>query len=219
MGVIENRIDITELERSGGGGGGTAADVTYDNTTSHMTATDVQAALDELHLDIAEGLALVNTSVAVNRDAILGLEGDIADSTFLVSDLTETISDFANTDTLPELFGKIITHMNAVVASLDEGESIEIQSVDLTGIGTLEVKNKRLINTAFSAIYAYSFVAGSTQLVNYVMNILAASPRAVWSRIAYADGTTTAGEYDYTVAISTYNISGASVRYRKYKTV
>ena len=195
MGVIENRIDITELERSGGGGGGgTAASVSYDNTSSHMTATNVQAAIDELNLDITG-------------------------STFLVSDQTETISDFASTDTLPQLFGKIITQMNAVVSSLDEGESIEIQSVDLTGIGTLEVKNKRLISTTFSAIYTYSFVAGSTQLVNYVINILAASPRAVWSRIAYADGTTTAGEYDYTAAISTYNISGASVRYRKYKTV
>lgn len=76
MGVIENRIDITELERSGGGGGGgTAASVSYDNTTSHMTATNVQAALDELNLNIAEGLALVNTSVAANREAILGKAG------------------------------------------------------------------------------------------------------------------------------------------------
>lgn len=53
MGVIENRIDITELERSGGGGGGgTAASVSYDNTSSHMTAKNVQAAIDELNLDM-----------------------------------------------------------------------------------------------------------------------------------------------------------------------
>lgn len=79
MGVIENKIDITELQkRGGGGGGGTAASVSYDNTSSHMTATDVQAALDELNLDIAEGLALVNTSVAANREAILGLEEDFS---------------------------------------------------------------------------------------------------------------------------------------------
>ena len=49
MGVIENRIDITELERSGGGGGGgTAASVSYDNTSSGLTATTVQGAIDEV---------------------------------------------------------------------------------------------------------------------------------------------------------------------------
>ena len=79
MGVIENKIDITELQRTGGGGGGgTAASVSYDNTSSHMTATDVQAALDELNLDIAEGLALVNTSVAANREAIIATQENIA---------------------------------------------------------------------------------------------------------------------------------------------
>lgn len=49
MGVIENRIDITELERSGGGGGGgTAASVSYDNTSSGLSATTVQGAIDEV---------------------------------------------------------------------------------------------------------------------------------------------------------------------------
>lgn len=33
---------------SGGGGGGSADDITYDNTTSEMSATDVQEAVDEL---------------------------------------------------------------------------------------------------------------------------------------------------------------------------
>ena len=35
-------------EVNAGSGGGTAADITYDNTTSGLTATDVQAAIDEL---------------------------------------------------------------------------------------------------------------------------------------------------------------------------
>ena len=55
MGVIENRIDITELERSGGGGGGgTAASVSYDNTSSGLTATTVQGAIDEVVGDIGD---------------------------------------------------------------------------------------------------------------------------------------------------------------------
>lgn len=55
--TIQNSIDL--LERSGSGGSGdtvTASAVTYDNTSSGLTATDVQAAIDEVAAGIAEAL-------------------------------------------------------------------------------------------------------------------------------------------------------------------
>lgn len=58
--TIQNSIDLLEkaVEKGGGSGGSTtAASVTYDNTTSHLTAETVQAAIDEIDgsLDTVSG--------------------------------------------------------------------------------------------------------------------------------------------------------------------
>jgi len=39
---------IFNIPSGGGGGGGTAASTSYDNSISHLNATNVQAAIDEL---------------------------------------------------------------------------------------------------------------------------------------------------------------------------
>lgn len=55
--TIQNSIDLLERGGSGSSGGAsTAADISYDNTTSGLTATDVQAAIDEVAAGIAEAL-------------------------------------------------------------------------------------------------------------------------------------------------------------------
>ena len=56
--TIQNSIRLLEKEENGGGSGGvtTAANVTYDNTISGLTATDVQAAIDEVAAGITEAL-------------------------------------------------------------------------------------------------------------------------------------------------------------------
>jgi hypothetical protein len=43
-----------------GGGGGTAASISYDNTISGLTATDVQDAIDELALEVIFTIELVD---------------------------------------------------------------------------------------------------------------------------------------------------------------
>lgn len=55
------QASIENLEKkvnSGGGGGGasSAANVSYDNTQSGLTATNVQAAIDEVAAGITEAL-------------------------------------------------------------------------------------------------------------------------------------------------------------------
>ena len=54
--TIQNSIDLLEKAVGDGGSGGasTAADVSYDNTSSHLTADDVQAAIDELNTAISQ---------------------------------------------------------------------------------------------------------------------------------------------------------------------
>lgn len=128
MGVIENRIDITELERSGGGGGGgTAASVSYDNTSSGLSATDVQAALDELNLDIVEGLALVDTSVAANRAAITATQENIA-----------PVED-GETSTRAYVVGDYLMHLNSlmrVTAPIAIGDTLAA-GTNIAAAGTL----------------------------------------------------------------------------------
>lgn len=72
--TIQNSIDL--LEKKGGGGGGgasSAADVSYDNTTSHLTADDVQEAIDEINAKIpttAAQIPYVNTSSGLTADDV-----------------------------------------------------------------------------------------------------------------------------------------------------
>lgn len=47
--ILEDQVEDLEARPSGGG---TAAQVSYDNTSSHMTADDVQEAIDELNTAI-----------------------------------------------------------------------------------------------------------------------------------------------------------------------
>lgn len=55
--TIQNSIDLLERGGSGGSGGATTASaVSYDNTSSGLTATDVQAAIDEVAAGITEAL-------------------------------------------------------------------------------------------------------------------------------------------------------------------
>lgn len=51
--ILDLNNRVSELEKNKDSGGGTAEDVTYDNTASHLEATDVQAAIDELSGEIA----------------------------------------------------------------------------------------------------------------------------------------------------------------------
>lgn len=55
--TIKESIDLLEKRVDNAGGGGTtAANVSYDNTTSSLTATNVQAAIDEVAAGITEAL-------------------------------------------------------------------------------------------------------------------------------------------------------------------
>lgn len=74
--TIQNSIDL--LEKNGGGGSPvapTASDVSYDNTSSGLTADTVQEAIDELKSDIptslgANAITYDNTSSELTADDV-----------------------------------------------------------------------------------------------------------------------------------------------------
>ena len=63
--ILVNESIAIKKAGGGSGSGGSAADVSYDNTTSHLTASNVQAALDELVVNFQDGVdSVYNACVA-----------------------------------------------------------------------------------------------------------------------------------------------------------
>lgn len=54
--ILVNEAIANKKSGGGSGGGGSASDVTYDNSTSHLTASNVQAALDEVVENFQDGV-------------------------------------------------------------------------------------------------------------------------------------------------------------------
>lgn len=62
--TIQHSIDLLEKNGGGGGGGATSAsEVSYDNTSSGLTADDVQEAIDEVNTKATQALAGITTAL------------------------------------------------------------------------------------------------------------------------------------------------------------
>ena len=71
---------MDELKNSGGSGSVAAEDVSYDNTSSRLTANDVQAAIDELNTNISGLHAVSVDTMAITTAAAGDYETNIAAS-------------------------------------------------------------------------------------------------------------------------------------------
>ena len=68
--TIQNSIELLEKaveNGSGSGGASTAADVSYDNTSSHLTADDVQEAIDEINAKIPPAVEYSTTEHVIGK--------------------------------------------------------------------------------------------------------------------------------------------------------
>lgn len=89
------------LDKGGGGGSTSAADVSYDGTSSSLSADNVQAAIDEVAGEINDLTAAVisydNTSSGLTADnvqaAIDEVVGDVGDNSTAISTLSGDIDD------------------------------------------------------------------------------------------------------------------------------
>ena len=130
-----------------------ATKISYDNTTSGLTADDIQEAVDE----VAGSL----NQLAENVDELY-LNG-------------YTVEEFASAEYTPvenDTYGKaldgIASVMNDVIAALEDDEMIVANNIVITNVATLVCRNQPHYNTDsnFNAV-AFSLSAGDTSMVLY----------------------------------------------------
>lgn len=93
--ILGKKYDL--MGSGGGGGGASSADkVSYDNTTSQLTADNVQEAIDEVVGELSNVSSDLNTLAGVVGDAESGLVKDIADLGTDVSELSSDVTDLQN---------------------------------------------------------------------------------------------------------------------------
>ena len=162
-----NTKNIYSAEYEQGMGPTTAADVSYDNTNSHLTADDVQEAIDECAAALAdieasavssEGIgettnvqdsldyimsvkidgAYDNTSSGLSattiQEAIDEVAGDVSAITGKILQAIET-AVLPNCTSYPTIISNLKTDMEAVIAALPDDESISILGLSIDGFG------------------------------------------------------------------------------------
>ena len=103
--LLEDSVEDLEARPSGGG---TAADVSYDNTSSHLTADDVQEAIDELNTAISQ------IDTGDNYSETETVIGSWIDGSPLYRRTFTGLSVVTNTDTWVKL-GLNISDLNRVI--------------------------------------------------------------------------------------------------------
>ena len=158
--TIQNSIDLLEKAVESGSGGTTAASVTYDNTTSHLTADDVQEAIDELD-SIIDALPEVGTISTTEKIVGKWLDGrDICQKAFeIASDITFTA------DTWTDLTGCSNDGMDFVLSTF----VLQYDSGEFAGGMPVEgYKGSGSVISALSLRSATTIKEGSVVIVTYV---------------------------------------------------
>lgn len=136
--VTRTECYLNEIANNGGGGGGasSASDVSYDNTTSGLTATDVQAAIDEVaqggggsssaddvsYDNTTSGLTATNVQDAIDEVAS-GSGGEEYDI-----EISGTITENLNTEALEALTYKINSDIDTLLAKVQTNGNLKIKS-------------------------------------------------------------------------------------------
>ena len=143
--TYKESIDLLEKEiknaSGGGGGGGTAADVSYDNTDSGLTAETVQAAIDE-----------VDGNVDTLSGTVTTLSGDVSDlkEGHLYSTTEKVIGKWTDGS---DVYEKVIVFETSVAVQLNA--TWVSTGVDATGINELisaTVKSQKFILNTVSVL-------------------------------------------------------------------
>ena len=97
--ILDLNNRLSKLENKPGGTGGDAEDIGYDNSTSHLTADNVQAAIDEVVGDItgldAEDVAYDNTDSGLTATDVQAAIDEVAGD---ISGLSADDVSYDNTD-------------------------------------------------------------------------------------------------------------------------
>lgn len=176
-------------------------DVTYDNTDSGLTATNVQSAIDE-----------VASSVDTVGDKLSALNGYMLpyseiEAISFQADGVKTIGTYTN-----EMFAKLLE----VVANLADDEYLLINKFGFSGYATLDTSvPSRYITKATPPTAAY-FLAygGSSTITVYTCSMNANA--STFTRTTQNNATTTLTDFATVVPSSGTNVT---LYYQKYKKI
>ena len=134
-----------------------ATKISYDNTTSELTADDVQEAIDEVALE-TKG----------NTEHITDLETALAEN-FIIKSTTETVSVTADgVKDYDTLLGELHTALLAKVSALEDDEKLVVNTLSIGGIGIFKISGKSAgyINTDSSiTLFADRTTVGATNVL------------------------------------------------------
>lgn len=115
-----------EIQEQSGGSATSADDVTYDNTDSGLTATDVQAAIDEMVENFGDGVdSIYNACIAAGSTPTSKSPADIATAISNISggaDIRLNNGQIANTETyISANFTEAISANDILLISVHDG--------------------------------------------------------------------------------------------------
>ena len=175
--------------------------VTYDNTSSGLTATNVQSAIDE-----------VSASVDLVEGKLSALDGYMVPYSYVSSisfqaDGVKNIGTFTN-----EMFPKLLE----VISNLADDECIKVNKYGVSGYATLEVSPPTSYYTKVAppnALYFQAYGGGSTISI-YICRMNDST--STFTRTTQSGATTTATDIAAMVPANGTNIS---LYYQKYKKI
>lgn len=144
--TINESIDLLEKAVAIGGGGGgasTAADISYDNTSSGLTADDVQEAIDELKSDIptslsASAITYVNTSSGLTADDVQEAIDEVVSRTNVYSATETLIGKYLNAPLYQKTFSYDTIVSGDNVFAFDITSGAIIRDIKIVGYANAE---------------------------------------------------------------------------------
>lgn len=151
--TIQHSIDLLEkaVENGGGSGGSTtAADVSYNNTSSHLTADDVQEAIDEL-----------NTAIGSITVTAADVSYDNTSSHLTADDVQEAIDELNTKITEPTNYYPTDTNEHQI------GDNLYVRR--FTGASLSALLNVLIEGATGTLVDAYGYVSSSSDRVQLGM--------------------------------------------------
>lgn len=166
----------------GGGGGGTAAGVSYSNTDSHLTATNVQAAIDEMVANFGDGVDDVyNACVSAGSTPASKSPADIATAIGSISGGADIILDNGQIGTnegtyiTAPLTGELIAN-SWLLVSIHDGSNKYNEVVEYTGgSNTFSLVNGTFALTVTATTAGLSDYSGDWRNIYAIISVLDSS--------------------------------------------
>lgn len=170
------------LDNAGGGGGGTAAGVSYSNTDSHLTATNVQAAIDEMVANFGDGVDEVyNACVAAGSTPTTKSPADIATAIGSISGGADIVLDNGQIATnagtyISAPLTDTLTANSWLLVSIHDGSNKYNEIVKYTGgSNTFSLVNGTMALTVTATTAGLSDYSGDYRNIYAIISVLDSS--------------------------------------------